>query len=205
MQLYNVTPYGAYNTMPAEEVVGEILGVPAQKAKSQLSQMLEHHYCWYTSSLKAQALEVMEALILAYEIQLPVQIRLSQEQLINLVTQDMAARFHYMAKEGLGYTGSIQVEPYGQFRSHSDRSFRIPITTDRARRTEWVFDSLEEFRRQIPLHALKAITMFRDQGLKPDAYWVADKVQTVIAAPRSLDPILCAQFGHWFAGIAMWL
>ncbi len=90
MQLYkvvDVTPYGAYTSMSAELVVAEILTVPSEGARSQLSQSVEHHYCWYTPSLKTQAFEVMEALLLAYEMRLPVQINLNQQKLITYATQ----------------------------------------------------------------------------------------------------------------------
>lgn len=206
MQLYKVvdtTPYGAYNSMPANQIVAEILAVRQEGATSQLSEMLDHHYCWYSTPLKEQALEVMETLLLAYVMRLPVQITLNQQKLINYVTQDMAERFYRMAQQRLGYDGSIQVEQYSHAQNHI---FRVPIATVGSKRTEWIFYPVADFREQIPLHALKAIALFRDEGLKPDAYWVADKVETVIVqAPRRIDPILCAQCGDWFAGLAMWL
>lgn len=205
MQLYKVvdaTPYGAYNHMTAEQMVTEIMTVPHEGTASQLSQVLEHHYSWFSPFLKDQALEALETLILAYAMGLPVQIRLNQQKLITHVTHDMAERFYRLAQQRLGYAGSIRVEHYDP--SYS-RTFRVPISTVGNTRTEWVFYPIEDFREQIPLQALKAIAMFRDQDLTPDAYWVADKVETVIQRPRRIDPILCARFGEWFAGIAMWL
>lgn len=142
----------------------------------------------------------MEGLLLAYECQLPIQITLHKTMLIRRLREDLAHHFYSLAQTHLKYGGSIEVIEYG---NHNSQAFRFTDSWG----GEWMFYPINQFQKQIPSHALKPILMFRQEKLAPDGYWVADKVQKIQIAttPKSLDPILCAQFGEWFAGIAMWL
>lgn len=202
LMLLDIQPFGLQNNRPAAQVVHEIQTMDYLEAPIQLPQKLEFDYLWYCLDNKYRALEFMEAFLLAAAMQLTVQATLNREQVISLLTRDMADRFYGMAQERLGYTGSITVQRYDLV---TKPTFRVPISTQGNIRVEWVIDQIEKFGQHIPLHALRAMEMFQDAGYTPDAYWVADKVQTVVHTPRSLDPIVLAQFGSWFAGIAMWV
>lgn len=205
MQTYEVIDDKSYSVDPqlsSGQVATEILTPSFSEGPTTITRMLML-YCWYTEGLKQQGSEFLEALLLAYEMQLPIQVKFNQQNLLSCITQDMATRYFCLAQQRLKYSGSISVQEH----NHVNQTFHVPIPNLGNKYIKWVFYPIEQFNQPIPLHALKAMSMFRNEDLQPAAYWVADKVETIISTSTSkrLDPILCAQFGNWFAGIAMWL
>ncbi len=167
-----------------------------------LVDMVEHGYAWYSPRNKQSAQEAVEALGLALQMQLVRQTKLHAEQLFDWVTKDMAEQVYHLAAHQLGYQGEIT---YRQYQPAPGQIWRELIRTTPYGRQEWVFAPLEHFAKLIPLHALRAMQLLNEAGIQPTAYWVADKVETRMTQVRSLDPILCVQFGQWLAGLAFWL
>lgn len=205
LRVIDPSSYGIYNHLAAHQVVNQIQAIRPAEVAQQLPELLQSNYCWYSLDNKTQALEFMTALLLAIDMHLPTQAHLNQAKVIDSLTKDMAERFYGWAVQRLAYRGSIEVVHIARPNFQANEVFRVPIEQHWDSRIDWVFHPIEQFSQHIPLPALKAMMLFREEEVRPDAYWVADKVETVIQRPRSLDPILCAQCGNWFAGIAMWL
>lgn len=168
----------------------------------QVTELLKLTHTWYSLQNEWRAQTAVEALELAAQVQLPVQIKLYTEQVLEWVTKDMAEQAYHLAVHELGYRGEIACRHYNLT---PGQRWRELITSTGQHRQEWIFDPVEQFANLMPLHALKAIQLLAQAGMQPTAYWVADKVETVLARSRSLDPILCAQFGPWVAGLAFWV
>lgn len=197
------TTYGAYNKLSARQFMMK-MKFALMRAQERIPQILEHSYCWHSIANRQAALERKEAILLALHSHLSLQVQVHLEQLIYLVTKDMTERTYNVAVKRLGYRGALQCEYYPDA---EDYDFIVPISTSfwGNKRIDWQFQPIQRFAQEIPLHALRALRLLTDLGIQPDSYWVADKVETKLERFRSLDPILCARFGQWFAGIAMWL
>jgi hypothetical protein len=191
-----------FTVAPNPHLVRDLRQMIEQEESQQFLEAVAHEYDWYTYPNKRLALKPIEALTIASQMQLALQAKLYAAQVFDLVMKDVAERVHNLAVHKLRYQGEIRYRQYPLVRG---QTFRELIKTEAHRRHEWVFDPIERFAKVIPLHALKAIRTLTDEGITPEAYWVADKIETVIERPRSIDPILCAQFGQWLVGIAMWL
>lgn len=195
-------PFGSYNILATRWIVKEVELMWQTPEEAQLPQVLKYNYRWHSEENKRQTLESVEKLRVICAMHLALQIKTNVEQIVYWLTKDIAERLHGLAVRRLNYPGEIRVERHVVTGS---QTFRVLISEWANVKTEWVFQPLEQFAGNIPLHALKAINTFEKERMTPDAYWVADKIHTVTAVPRSIDPILCGQSGHWFAGIAFWL
>lgn len=172
-----------------------------ESTAQRIAQRVEFPYQWYVQEHEATAQQFMEALELAYKMQLAAQIKRYRTDLIALAHKDMATRFHQKAVRNLGYDGSLKIEHYPQARN---TKFRVLIEQTWNKKTEWVMIPAAKFQEQIPLHALRAWEAFEHEQYQPESYWVADKIETIVV-PRRVDPILLARFGAYFAAIAWWL
>jgi hypothetical protein len=194
--------------MPVLEVVRQIQQLQSAAMPQQLPTLIEDHFAWFSQENKQTAFEHMEATLLADRLQLWQQVQFNMAELIRYVTKDVAERVCALAAEQSGYRMSCSYHPTV---SESAQTFKVPIgSTTSNTRLEWVYERVEHFdKMMMPLRALQAMIMLEDFGLVPPAYWVADKIETqIFLSPspqrRSLDPVLYAQYGHWFAGIAEW-
>lgn len=209
----NTVPLIIFTVAPPTSLVADLRNMTATEEYDQLPEIVKDQYAWYTPEHKRVALQYTTALVHSSQMSLPRQVALNAQQVIYFLTKDLAERTHALAHYRMGYKGEITCRQYSIV---AGRTFRDPVEITADRRVDWVFDPIEQFAKRIPLDALKAIKRLADARIVPEAYWVADKIETVIPKPvaapvapapisRSVDPILCAQFGNWLVGIAWWL
>lgn len=207
----NTKPPIIFTVVPAMNLTAELRDMTVTEEFERLPEIVKYEHAWYRPQYKWTALEYVEALALATQMSLPRQATINAHQAVHWLTKDMAERTRALAHYRLGYTGEITLRQYSIV---AGQPFREPVETTADRRVEWVFDPIEQFAKRIPLDALKAIKRLTEARIVPEAFWVADKIETVIPKPvavpvapisRSVDPILCAQFGNLLVGIAWWL
>lgn len=201
----------SFAVAPPMYLATELREMRATGEYERLSEIAKREYTWYASEHRSAAAQHVDSLMLAAQMSLSVQVALHAEQVIYWLTTDLAARTYALAHYKLGYNGEITCRPYELV---PGQTFREVVVSNAERQVEWVFEPIERFSKVIPLDALKAMKRLADEWIAPEAFWVADKIETVFSRPmalpapsrsRSVDPILCAQFGTWLAGFAMWL
>lgn len=166
------------------------------------TQLVEDSYGWFSNSNRVEAAQYLQGAHLAYQMELPHQIRHYTDKLVEVYTRDMADRTSALR---LGQMGATPFRHYFTDRAPvSQRTFTIPIESKDWRvQLQWVVAPLVQFPQIIPVHALQALAALEQASIVPDGFWVADKVEVV--RPRvSLDPILCCNFDRWFVGLAQW-
>ena len=170
--------------------------------EEQFFALFSRGYNWYSDSNKWEAQNYLQGALVAYQHHFDQQVMLYKDQLISIATKDMAARTRSIVKQLVSCHDFTYYHPDNQ--PMPDTSFTAPYQTNEsgAQRYQWVYGRLETFPRLIPPNALQILARLEKDNMMPQAYWVADKVE--IAQRRSLDPILCTQFGRWFVGIAKW-
>lgn len=203
----DVPTTSSFSMMSALKVIDEIQ--PAQNSQNtpeMLPALLEQHFPWFSEENKQVVLEHMEAILLAHRMRLPVQVRTHMSELVNYATKDVAERVAALAVQQLGYQSQCFSYPSAAHqRGRRSTAFRMAGESHwwGTPRTEWLYEPIERFSQMMPLRALRAMAMLEQSNLVPHAYWVADKV--AIRTRLSLDPVLYAQYGPWFVGLAEWL
>jgi hypothetical protein len=203
----NHATFDNFKVAPNLQLITDLRNLSMVDASERYPAVVEHEHDWYSQEYKQAARERAEMLVLATQMKLVEQVRMNIDALFELLTRDLAERVYRLAVQRLNYQGEITVY---QNTFDSDGSFRSQIPIERKVGNDWEFYPIERFPKLIPLQALKAIQTLSKECIVPEKYWVADLLVTPIArrwhtGSLSADPILCAQFGSWFAGIAMWL
>lgn len=156
-------------------------------------------YVWFSDVNRKAVLNLLQGAQVAMRHQWQNQIVQYQEAVIELFNKDRAEHTQWQIAHNTHYSG---------------RCFRHfkPADFDKARftiqdsgwntRFNWVYQRIEDFNRLIPPHALRALAVLDEAKIKPQQYWVADKVE--MYHTRIIDPILYAQFGFWLVAIAEW-
>jgi len=177
-------------------------------ANQQTFAQLSCQYTWHDKRNQQQAQKILKGALIAHQHQYYQQTHLYKQQLFHLITKDMAAAAQAAIQQHpLSYKNFLYWYPHEELTS--GWQFTVPIQARglSQQHFEWLYVPIEKFARRIPLHALEILELLEQRKLTPQAFWVADKVEIRhrgLSERRSLDPILCAQYGHWFLGIAQW-
>lgn len=157
------------------------------------------NYRWCSDTSKNEAQQYLQAALIVYEHDFTNQIRLYKEKLFNLVTGDMAAGAKELIRK-IPRSDSSLVYHHPDEQSVPAQRFTVPIKnrTD----MEWVYYPINTFPRLMPPHTFEVLKHLEENRFTPQSYWVADLVKR--ERWISVDPILCAQYGRWFVGIAKW-
>ena len=212
----------ARQLMTADQTAGQTLGTPQlitaiargsmPEATERLPHLLEHEFHWFCDENKQAAISLFESLRIAFQHDLPRQIELYQQQLLDSFAQDLAACTQWLVSTQLGYNGPSYTYPRLPL---PEEKFWVPIPNGAGSpQYLWVYDRLEDFPKLIPPSALHVLPLLESEGISPQAFWVADLLPYVPArfssphrshSPRqSLDPVLSAQFGRYFVALAYW-
>jgi hypothetical protein len=170
-----------------------------EKSSHQLPQVIKQGYSWFSQQNQHQALDYLEGLLFLSQQQLIYQEQLYKQQIIEVIAKDMAERTGALVASRTGYNGRIyyQAEPIPATR------FETPRFRSDTHGYQWVYTSIECYAALIPPQAVRAMALLQQAGITPGRLWVGDLQE--IRMRRSVDPVLCAQFGPWFIAIAEWV
>lgn len=162
------------------------------------ARLYQRGFAWFSEANQQEALQHVQAAVIAAEQSLSRQVILQIQQAQLIVLRDLADRVQALVLQQAGYRGRRHCYRY----SVSD-SFIVYETDETGTNCEWHYTRIQNFERLIPPQALAALALVEQAGLHPQAYWVADKRRR--ATRVNLDPILSAQYGPFFVAIAEWL
>jgi hypothetical protein len=167
-----------------------------------LRQLVQESYNWFANNNRAEADEYLRGACLAYQMNLPKQIRHYAHKMVEVYTKDMADRTVALFT---GWPGTTTFQHYYFTSITPGRRFTVPIEQQSWGQApmQWIVSPVEEFAQMIPVHAMEAFVAMEQAHIVPDAFWVADKVE--VPRPRvSLDPILCCSFDRFLVGLVEW-
>ncbi|MCC6457915.1 MAG: hypothetical protein IT328_23375 [Caldilineaceae bacterium] len=165
---------------------------------AEVACLFEHGFTWFSEANRQEAVRHVQAAAIACDHNLTQQLVLHVRQAQTITLRDLADRVQAVVARKLDYVGPLH------FYQHPvSGPFIIRTDDERYSRYEWHYARIDEFDRLIPPKALATLAYLEKLGLRPQAYWVADKRQQ--ATLRSIDPILSSQFGPWFVAIAEWV
>ena len=165
---------------------------------------LERGYNWFSQSNQNNAQQHLRGVCLAKQHELQRQQWLHIQAVYKLVTKDVADRVAQLVAQHCNYRSPLYYHP--DHLALPDRSFENPEKIQEGYVSYvWVYQPIQTFAQIIPLHALEAMELLTQNSLTPLAYWVADKLKVQPTRRVSVDPLLCAQYGRWFVGLAHWI
>ncbi len=195
--------------LPASTSVSTALATLPASAEGAvaLPQLIQEEYPWFNHGNRQQALQLLQGATIACQHGLTTQLQLYKGELVKVVTKDQADRTAALVSRQMRYKGFCYYHPPAE--RYLPQTFSVPIEQrGYGAQQQWIYQRLHDFAKLIPPRALQALTVLDEAGIVPDGYWVADKVEIqprYSLPPRSLDPVLCAQFGCWFVGLAEWV
>jgi len=183
------------NTISIQPTLSE----PQQEVMAAFDEEL-----WFNGNHKAEARQLLEGALIAYQHRFDGQVQLYKNAFVNLAWKDVTGRVRGLLSTQLKYSGLVYTLPDNL--DLPTRVFSVPIdaTAGSSVRYEWQYMPLNEFNRLIPPHALKALSLLEQNGISPMAYWVADKIQVSVSTRVSVDPLLVIQLGRNFCAVAEW-
>lgn len=171
--------------------------------EEQVSEHFRHGYVWHDKQNQQQAQQILRGALIAHRHQYHRQVSLYKEALFKVVTNDMAVAARAVIQQHpRSYKNFLYYYPDEE--PIPEWEFSVPSQTRglTLHSYEWCYVPLDQFHDLIPLHALEILEILEQNRLTPQAYWVADERE--IVRQISVDPVLCAQYGRWFVGIAQW-
>jgi len=169
--------------------------------KPHLPPAVRDEYQWHRRENELVFRNHLEAFAISVRFQLPKQVALYAEQIRDLYDKDRTERIHDLL-EHHGYRGRYffaeknlrSVATFSEVFEEADYSNGYT-------KKYWHYKRIDKFGQQIPLQALRVLLILEQQGITPEALWVAEKKQDTRRLP---DPLLCASFGSWVVTLAAW-
>lgn len=175
------------------------------ESSEDLPELVAEGYPWFSGQNRKEAMSYAEAfLILSEQTLTPVgnlwkQRALYKDKIIWWMAKDMAERTSALVQQETGYTGMV----YHHEGPISRYETKGPVFTKNNFRYQWVYKPIENYQMMIPPQAVCALWVLEEQGLIPTGLWVGDL--HLVVSHKLVDPVLCAQFGSWFVGLAEWV
>lgn len=170
-----------------------------ERSSQQLPQFVHQSYAWYSRKNRQEAMTYVSALLFVVQQQLPKQELLYQQKVIEVIAKDMAEHTGALVARATGYTSPLYYQP----EPIQPPQFQTPMFLYEKRWYQWTYTSIEQYGALIPPQALRAMALLQQAGITPERFWVGDLHE--VRPRRSVDPVLCAQYGPWFIAIAEWI
>lgn len=182
-------------------------------------------YEWYSEQNESDARQAFDGLWMAARFHGGNQIDIYKKKLLDLYHKDHVDRVHDLVKNEPGYGHDGIYFHWGPWDEKVERTF---ITFDGVslqvdvlpRKVKNIRQDLQtvtrgndlveqyieyvpwgEYGREVPVDAMRALTLLEWYGIQPEAIWVGKYMEK----HRPLkDPLLSVSFGYWMVSIAVW-
>lgn len=149
-------------------------------------------YQWQREENRAAAVEQAESIWHSIRFGLKNQITLSTEKMLDSYNKDRVDRVFDLIFQTTQYEG------------HYFHNTLNTMNQDIDRAHYWHYSPLFNYKESIPLQALRALSILKDNNITPDRWWIATMERYTTRLPSG-DPLLSISFDKWFVSIAYWV